>query len=255
MLIASDLRDTIVAGNVTLNYADNTTSSAEMRAKPWWSFLTLYKGDIILPYRYTTNSTNWNTTHIFEWTGPIDTSKTLTSITLPETTNTTTGRIHVFAASLYQGSGVEAQYLRPTQKSDDGVQIVEVGINNAGSQWVSGEGIEISIEAPGVTTVEPAYIKRLMPGDQKKVNIGVTGAMNGTARVVISGKDCNMTASFEDVQIGLLEWTSELDSLTMHESPEWFNGAKYGIFIHWGPYAVPSWGNHTPHEVCQLQKV
>ncbi|WP_221584602.1 alpha-L-fucosidase [Microbacterium sp. G2-8] len=26
-----------------------------------------------------------------------------------------------------------------------------------------------------------------------------------------------------------------------HDTPEWFRDAKLGIFVHWGPYAVPAW--------------
>jgi alpha-L-fucosidase len=32
----------------------------------------------------------------------------------------------------------------------------------------------------------------------------------------------------------------EWDSLTGYKVPEWFRNAKFGIFIHWGPYAVPA---------------
>ena len=32
------------------------------------------------------------------------------------------------------------------------------------------------------------------------------------------------------------------DSLDQRPCPEWFLDAKFGIFIHWGVYAVPSWG-------------
>ncbi len=31
------------------------------------------------------------------------------------------------------------------------------------------------------------------------------------------------------------------DSLDKRETPEWFNDAKFGIFIHWGVYSVPAW--------------
>lgn len=32
-----------------------------------------------------------------------------------------------------------------------------------------------------------------------------------------------------------------------NESPEWFKDAKFGIYFHWGPYAVPAYGNeHYP---------
>ena len=32
------------------------------------------------------------------------------------------------------------------------------------------------------------------------------------------------------------------ESLDKRPSPEWFQDAKFGIFIHWGVYSVPSWG-------------
>lgn len=31
------------------------------------------------------------------------------------------------------------------------------------------------------------------------------------------------------------------ESLDSRPIPEWFGGAKFGIFIHWGPYSVPAW--------------
>ena len=30
------------------------------------------------------------------------------------------------------------------------------------------------------------------------------------------------------------------ESLAMHPTPQWFSDARFGIFIHWGPYAVPA---------------
>lgn len=32
------------------------------------------------------------------------------------------------------------------------------------------------------------------------------------------------------------------DSLDKRPNPDWFDNAKFGIFIHWGVYAVPGWG-------------
>lgn len=32
-------------------------------------------------------------------------------------------------------------------------------------------------------------------------------------------------------------------SLSHHETPKWYHGAKFGIFIHWGVYSVPAFGN------------
>src|SRR6185312_15344219 len=33
------------------------------------------------------------------------------------------------------------------------------------------------------------------------------------------------------------------DSLAAYRIPEWFRDAKFGIFIHWGVYSVPAFGN------------
>lgn len=51
------------------------------------------------------------------------------------------------------------------------------------------------------------------------------------------------------ISVVLLLWTlaaaEELyqpttESLRRHKAPQWFEDAKFGIFIHWGPYAVPA---------------
>jgi alpha-L-fucosidase len=41
-----------------------------------------------------------------------------------------------------------------------------------------------------------------------------------------------------------------LESLDTHPLPEWYAGAKLGIFIHWGLYSVPGWApiNHPDHD-------
>ncbi|NLN23453.1 MAG: alpha-L-fucosidase, partial [Clostridiales bacterium] len=33
------------------------------------------------------------------------------------------------------------------------------------------------------------------------------------------------------------------ESLSQYETPAWFRDAKFGIFIHWGVYSVPAFGN------------
>ncbi|KAF2139442.1 glycoside hydrolase family 29 protein [Aplosporella prunicola CBS 121167] len=252
LLIASDRRDKAVTKNVTFTYSDNSSTVAEVRAEPWWAFLTLHKGEIILPYRYTSNDTDWNTTHIHEYTAPLEYGKTLTSISLPTTSNATTGRLHVFAVSLRQADGVQVQHVRPTQKEgESNVQLVEVTVGNGGPEWIHGDGIQISIDAPGIETVQAAHIKRLRPGDQKKVNVGVVGSTDSTVSATVHLRDDNEQDSFQfpGLAFGFKNFTKSPDSLALHESPEWFNDAKFGIFIHWGVYSVPAWGNSTPYEV------
>ena len=39
-------------------------------------------------------------------------------------------------------------------------------------------------------------------------------------------------------------YQDDWDSITEHyHVPEWYEQGKFGIFIHWGPYAVPAFGN------------
>ena len=46
------------------------------------------------------------------------------------------------------------------------------------------------------------------------------------------------------ISIKAQETTSDelINSINKHETPEWFNNAKLGIFIHWGLYSVPAYG-------------
>src|ERR1035438_8326437 len=41
-----------------------------------------------------------------------------------------------------------------------------------------------------------------------------------------------------------------LASLDTHPLPQWYAGAKLGIFIHWGLYSVPGWAplSHPDHD-------
>ena len=36
-------------------------------------------------------------------------------------------------------------------------------------------------------------------------------------------------------------YTPDWTSLDSREMPEWYNDAKFGIFIHWGVFSVPAW--------------
>ncbi|KAK2026054.1 alpha-L-fucosidase [Colletotrichum zoysiae] len=251
-LVAGDVEGATVSGNVSFVYSDNTTSEFELRTLNWFSFLTINRGEIIFPSRYTANGSDFNSSHIFERTTALPPGKTLSSIILPVKNNATEGRLHIFAVSLWhQSPDVGVQSIRPTQKwTGNDTQIVEVTINNAGCSCVAGNGLNLTIQGDGFHTVSPGHLKRLCPGDQKVVAVGVNGSSDGfvSASVEISSGSTKRTTSVDNVQIGLTEWTADSDSLSKHESPEWFDDAKYGIFIHWGPYAVTGWGNSTPYE-------
>ncbi|KAI1087596.1 glycoside hydrolase family 29 protein [Rostrohypoxylon terebratum] len=251
-LISEDKELAVVAGNVTFTYTDNSTSVYELRSLDWFSFLTINRGELIFPTRFTATGVNYNTSHIFERTAALSPGKELSSITLPAATSADDGRLHVFAISLWTGgSAVDVQSVRPTQKwISSGVQAVEITLNNAGSECVAGNGLALTLSGDGLHATGEGHLKRLCPGDQKVVTIGVESSSNEVANVSVTLEygGTRRTIDFSDIQFGLVEWTTDLDNLAKHESPEWFNNAKYGIFIHWGPYAVTGWGNSSPHE-------
>ncbi len=45
------------------------------------------------------------------------------------------------------------------------------------------------------------------------------------------------------------------DSLDRRPTPEWFLGAKFGVFIHWGVYSVPAWGKTGEYAEWYWQRI
>ncbi|OAQ58198.1 alpha-L-fucosidase domain-containing protein [Pochonia chlamydosporia 170] len=42
---------------------------------------------------------------------------------------------------------------------------------------------------------------------------------------------------------GTPDYQPNVVSVSNHEAPNWYRDAKFGIFIHWGVYAVPAYKN------------
>ncbi|ORX96652.1 glycoside hydrolase superfamily [Clohesyomyces aquaticus] len=120
---------------------------------------------------------------------------------------------------------------------------------NRGDLCVHGERLDVTITGSRVKTVKSGQIKRLCPGDQKQVQRPILG--NGTCDLSVELRQRSRSVTvreFVDVEIGMSAWDVSDENLARHESPDWFDDAKFGIFIHWGPYSVPGWGNSTPYE-------
>ncbi|KAI0445208.1 hypothetical protein F4803DRAFT_194638 [Xylaria telfairii] len=237
-LVSGDVEFATATGNVTFHYADGASSNYELRALDWFSWLTLNRGELVFPFRFTQTGVNWNTSHVFERTAPLDPERRLTGVTLPDSSRAGAARLHVFSVSLWgadEGRHVEVQAVRPTQKwFDPGEQVVEVVVNNVGrEECVAGSGITVGIAGDGFETTRMGKLKRLCPGDQKVVRVGVRGSSDGAVDVqVVVGDDVGRrVVSFSSVEIGLTDWTPDLDNLARHEAPDWFNAAKFGIFI------------------------
>ena len=71
---------------------------------------------------------------------------------------------------------------------------------------------------------------------------GVDDGTTVHAEVLIRDEE-GRTVSRSDgwkVAAGIPPFVAGDASLKTHESPEWFDGAKFGLFVHWGTCAVVS---------------
>ncbi|KAL1752143.1 glycoside hydrolase [Schizophyllum commune] len=194
---------------------------------------------------------------------------------------TGTVSIHVFAITLVSESNVtadapvlEVQNVRSTTKfrtlppsspspsssttlpssPSTQAQLIELTLANlapstAGpNAWLTSP-LTLSLESDDVETVLPAMIVRLRGGDQVKVVVGVVNkegvevGAKGKVRVVATGGGKVAWASDRewDIVAGIPDYYVGDESLSTHESAEWFDDAKFGLFVHWGIYSVPAW--------------
>lgn len=268
------LESGMASGFVKAKYADGSTTTGPLLVPAWWSWPYPAGGDLVFSCYLTEANSNYNRSNIFQTVNWLDSSKELVSLTFPATasgSSTSPGgasvktKLHVFALSMFPASTsdshaikLEIQYARSTNKwidDTDKVQIVEVLANNVGSSFVlRDDNVRVSVESPGFETVSEGVIHRLGPGDQAKVEIGVRNRDGvapgdyGPATIVIHGKHVVSAEYTFTATYGIQPYEATYESVYSHESPNWYNNAKYGIFIHWGVYSVPGWGNKGSKE-------
>ncbi|KAJ7232970.1 glycoside hydrolase family 29 protein [Mycena haematopus] len=253
-LYAGDGTGAPVLSVFTLHFADNSSHQVDLYAKNWWVWANINRAAII-----TKTGINYNATNVFEWSTSVASESPLESITFPPIA--TSNRMHVFGLSITPSttdtSGGPALAIRrarfTTRWQDiDGVraQAVEVTLANLLPGFTQSQNTSITtphtveLVGPGVQTVSPGVINRLVPADQGRVDVFVTGATaNGSVVVQIRDSSGNIVATSGKFPTSPLveNYTPDADSLSMHETPSWWNAAKYGIFIHWGVYSTPAW--------------
>ncbi|KAJ6486823.1 glycoside hydrolase family 29 protein [Mycena sanguinolenta] len=258
-LYAGDGTGAPVESVFTLNFADKSSQQVDLYAKNWWVWANINRAAIITPYHFEKTGRNLNKTNIFEWSSSVPSESPLESITFPPVA--TSNRMHVFGLTITpsitdtsEGPALSVRRARFTTRWQDinGVraQAVEVTLANLlpGSTLSQNTSITtphtVELVGPGMQTVSAAVINRLVPADQARVDVFVTGAtVNGNAVVQIRDSTGNVVATSGEFPTSPLveNYTADTDSLSMHETPSWWNAAKYGIFIHWGVYSTPAW--------------
>ncbi|MGW1051241.1 alpha-L-fucosidase [Streptomyces sp. NPDC002521] len=240
------------SGTATVHYADGTTSTAGLGGADWYAA----GGPLSAPYRYRPDggkdehSVGIGVSEIW-----LDPRREAVALTLPVTNPAEANKasLHLFALSLQPAAEGRALTLRaphstPSLLEPSGAQSVEATVVNAGTVAVlAADGVSVSVDTEGARTVQPARIRRLDPGEQARVRIGIRnspGTAPGTRRdgtVTVTGRGARAAASRATLTLGTADYRPTETSLSAHQAPYWFQGAKFGIFIHWGVYSVPAW--------------
>ncbi|KAH0588435.1 hypothetical protein H2248_004283 [Termitomyces sp. 'cryptogamus'] len=268
LLYAGDGSGGAFVSDFELTFADNSSQTIQLYARNWWMWPNLNIGVIQTPYHFEDSGTtkNFNSTQIYQWSTSIFSEQALKSITLPRVGSSQ--RLHLFAIS-FTPSTLPGENSRPalsvrqarfTTRWEliDGIraQAVEVTLANllpaftlSSATSVHSE-LLVSIEGAGIETTSPGSIYRLVPSDQARVDVFITGStVGGQATVRLrntSGEDLGSSEGWATAPL-IEEWTPDAAVLRMHETPSWWNGAKFGIFIHWGVYSYPAWGPPTSY--------
>lgn len=133
-------------------------------------------------------------------------------------------------------------------------QVVEFAVSNTDETnyltWR--DHLEVTVDSESLETTTPATLLRLGPDQKMFLQVGVKnkdGVTPGTqcdAQIVATwGSSDDRKTSSSDIsgKCGIGDYEATEDSLRQHENPDWFKEIKYGIFIHWGLYAAPAYGN------------
>ncbi|KAG8932212.1 hypothetical protein FRC02_001510 [Tulasnella sp. 418] len=109
--------------------------------------------------------------------------------------------------------------------------------------WIQGP-FYLALQGNGFRTVQEGVLNRVMPSDEIKVKIwialrkGASEYVAGAATFTATDSTGSVVASQSDT------WDlshSFTDSIENRDTPEWWDDAKFGIFIHWSIFSVPAW--------------
>lgn len=136
-------------------------------------------------------------------------------------------------------------------EGSDKVQIIEMILTNhdTAESFTKAEDLTITASSSYFDLVKPARITRLTAGQQVVAQIGIKNkegfapgdSCSGT--IIANWVGGRTTSKNITGSCGFGDYTATKASLNKHWTPDWYNNAKFGIFIHWGVYSVPAFGN------------
>ncbi|KAF5605990.1 alpha-L-fucosidase [Fusarium subglutinans] len=144
-------------------------------------------------------------------------------------------------------------------EDSDFVQVLELGIYNSHSTnyLTLADTLNVTLTSDSLELVQAATLTRLAPSQAAIVQIGVKNKPGVTRGSQCSGSvvatygqayGAKSTTKAFTGTCGIPDYQANENSIDFHWSPEWYNNAKFGIFIHWGIYSVPAYGSVQPNE-------
>lgn len=133
-------------------------------------------------------------------------------------------------------------------------------VNNTDTQYylTEADALEVTVSSSDLKLVRSGGLVRLAPGQAAIVQVGVkntAGVSRGSACTATitaawgkNRKKPQTTSSTISGKCGFGNYTADATDIARHTTPEWFDDAKFGIFIHWGVYSAPAYGSVAPNE-------
>ncbi|KAF9517083.1 glycoside hydrolase family 29 protein [Hydnum rufescens UP504] len=272
ILYAGDWIDGESRALFQFHFEDGSTQLVEASIHNWWNLHWINSGAAISadpsarPYHYARNGAiDYNITQLYTWTASVNSASPLKAITLP---GLDWNRLHIFALSLirsetnwpYEQPLIAIRHTRFTTKwrmiENQRALAVETVIANVLPSTLSadlGYWVKSRYVAEYTSdlfrTIKFGEFQRLMPGDQLVVKVWVVPKNRNLRALDLLSSEHLAHGEIrvrDDTGSLLLRQTASLHSgdhvdLLLRDTPEWWDDARFGIFMHWGIYSVPGW--------------
>ncbi|KAG2237616.1 hypothetical protein INT48_004519 [Thamnidium elegans] len=156
--------------------------------------------------------------------------------------------MHVFAVTAYDSSNAITASVESTDEwINETDQVILIKIHNTSPFWI--KDVTVKISSPdNVKTVKEGSLEAIAPGHVQMAQVIVRKTQRTQANVTVTLMyiEGGITTTKKTVALLALESTSgaytpTTRSVQKHRPPTWLKQAKFGIFIHWGLFSVPSW--------------
>ncbi|KAI9310463.1 glycoside hydrolase superfamily [Dichotomocladium elegans] len=239
---------TLLSAPVTVHYVDGTHGNTVLSVPDWQVGHLHQVRQLSLPWPVSTGAGG----ALFALPVHVDPRKAVRHVTLPSDP-----RLHVFGMTGYPASsargGIKIVHARPTYYHG-----LKITLHNTHAETVGPFEVHLGKKHSSSALLSihqqqqqqrrrhhhRVVVEAVPPGQLVSVTLPCD---DGGAVTVYAG---DRHSTFSDItfpspeQCASITWLLLMlrdRDLDQHEAPAWLENAKFGIFVHWGVYAVPAW--------------